>query len=159
LSIGTYAVQLACHFGAEVTAVTNPTSLDLMKSLGASTVFDYTQEDFRKSTESYDVIFDAVGKSSFSHCLKILNKNGFYLLANPSLFDMVRALWTSKTSSKRVRFAFADEKRDDLNYLKELIEAGKIKSVIDKCYPLEQMVEAHRYVDKGEKTGHVVITV
>ncbi|MDY7031131.1 MAG: NAD(P)-dependent alcohol dehydrogenase [Thermodesulfobacteriota bacterium] len=158
-SIGTAAVQLAKYFGAEVTGVCSTANLELVKSLGADKVIDYTKEDFTKSGETYDIIFDTVGKSSFSRSIKSLKKKGFYLLANPGLSQMIRGLWTSITSNKKIIFQFASEKTEDLIFLKELIEAGKIKSVIDRCYPLEQIVEAHRYVEKGHKKGNVVITL
>ena len=158
-SIGTIAVQLAKHFGAEVTAVDSAGKLDMLRSIGADHVIDYTREDFTKNGETYNVIFDVVGKSSFSRSVRSLKQNGRYLLANPRLLPMVRGLWTSMISSKKVIFKFASYKTEDLIFLKELIEAGKIKSVIDKRYPLEQMAEAHRYVDTGHKKGNVVITV
>jgi NADPH:quinone reductase-like Zn-dependent oxidoreductase len=159
-SIGTFAVQLAKHFGAEVTAVDSTGKLDMLRSIGADQVIDYTQEDFTRSGETYDVIFDVVGKSSFSRSVRSLKKKGFYLLANPGLSQMVRGLWTSMTSSKKVIFpATSSEGTEDLLFLKKLIEAGKLKSVIDRCYPLEQITEAHRYVETGQKKGNVVITV
>ncbi len=158
-NIGTFAVQLAKYFGAEVTGVDSTGKLDMLRSIGADHVIDYTQEDFTKNGETYNVIFDVVGKSSFSRSLRSLKQNGRYLLANPRLLPMVRALWTSMISSKKVIFEFASYKTEDLIFLKELIEAGKIKSVIDRRYPLEQVAEAHRYVDKGHKKGNVVITL
>ena len=158
-SIGTFAVQLAKYYGAEVTGVGNPTSLEVMKSIGAIKVIDYTQEDFTKTGETYDVIFDVVGKSSFSGSISSLKKNGIYLLANPKPSLYIRGLWTSMTSSKRVISGLTKQKTEDLIFLKELIEAGKIKSVIDRRYPLEKIAEAHSYVDKGQKTGNVVITL
>jgi NADPH:quinone reductase-like Zn-dependent oxidoreductase len=131
----------------------------MLRSIGADQVIDYTQEDFTKSGETYDVIFDVVGKGSFSGSVRSLKQNGRYLLANPRLSQMVRGRWTSMRSSKKVIFGAASSKTEDLIFLKELIEAGKIKSVIDRRYPLEQTAEAHSYVEKGHKKGNVVITV
>jgi 2-desacetyl-2-hydroxyethyl bacteriochlorophyllide A dehydrogenase len=158
-SIGTFAVQLAKYFGAEVIGVDSTGKLDMLRSIGADVVIDYTQEDFTKSGQTYDVIFDVVGKSSFSRSIRSLKQNGRYLLANPGLSQMVRGKWTSMTSSKKVIFGAASQKTEDLIFLKELIEAGKLKAVIDRRYPLEQIAEAHRYVEKGHKKGNVVITV
>jgi NADPH:quinone reductase-like Zn-dependent oxidoreductase len=158
-SIGTIAVQLAKYFGAEVTGVDSKRKLDMLHSIGADHVIDYTQEDFTNSGETYDVIFDVVGKASFSGCIRSLKKNGIYLLANPSLSRSVRGRWTSMTSSKKVISGTITESTEDLIFLKELIEAGTIKSVIDRRYPLEQIPEAHRYVETGQKKGNVVITV
>ncbi len=154
-TIGTFAIQLAKYYGAEVTGVGNPTSLEVMKSLGAHKVIDYTKEDFTKSGETYDVIFDIIGKNSFLDCKKSLQKNGLLLLANSKLF---RADRRQKTSIKVIN-GRANPKTEDLICLRELIEAGKIKTVIDRRYPLEEIPEAHRYVDKGQKTGNVVINV
>jgi len=158
-SVGTFAVQLAKHFGAEVTGVCSTPNLEMVKSLGADKVIDYTKEDFNKSGETYDVIFDAVGQSSFSGCMRSLKKEGIYLqtVAAPAL--SVRMRWTSMTSSKKLIGGTATPKTENLIYLKELVEAGKIRPVIDRRYSLEQIVEAHRYVDKGHKKGNVVITV
>ncbi|MBA7581233.1 alcohol dehydrogenase [subsurface metagenome] len=158
-SIGTFAIQLAKYFGAEVTGVDSTRKLDMLRSIGADQVIDYTQEDFTKSGQTYDVIFDIVGKSSFSGCMRSLKKEGIYLSANPGLSQMVRGQWTSKTSSKKVIVGTASYKTEDLIFLKELIEVGKIKSVIDRRYSLEQIPEAHSYVEKGHKKGNVVITV
>ncbi len=158
-SIGTYAIQLAKHFGAEVTGVDSTKKLDMLRSIGADCVIDYTQENFTQNGEAYDVVFDVVGKSSFSRCVRSLKQNGRYLLGNPVLSQMVRGVWASMLGSKKILFEFAHEKTEDLIFLKGLIEAGKIKSVIDRCYPLEETAEAHRYVEKGHKKGHVVITV
>jgi len=156
-SIGTYAVQLAKHYWAEVTAVDKTGKLEMLRSIGADHVIDYTQEDFTKSGQTYDVILDAVGKSSFSGSLRSLKENGTYLNANPGLFSRVRR--TSKRSSKRVIPWTAGYTANNLLALKELIEAGTIKAIIDRCYPLEQIAEAHRYVETGHKKGNVVITL
>ena len=158
-SIGTYAVQLAKNYGAEVTAVDKTGKLEMLRSIGADHVIDYTREDFTKSGHTYDVIFDTVGKSSFSGSLRTLEENGTYLNANPGLFGGVRMRWISKRSSKRVIPWTAGYTAKNLLILKELIEAGTIKAIIDRRYPLEQIAEAHRYVDTGQKKGNVVITV
>jgi NADPH:quinone reductase-like Zn-dependent oxidoreductase len=156
-SIGTFAVQLAKYFGAEVTGVCGTTNLELVKSLGADKVIDYTKEDFTKSGETYDIIFDTVGKSSFSHCKSSLKQRGIYLAAVTTLAIILQMLWTSMVGSKKVIGGVANERTENLIFLKELIEAGKIKSAIDRRYPLEQTVEAHSYVEKGHKKGNVVI--
>jgi len=158
-SIGTFAVQLAKYFGAEVTCVDSTRKLDMLRSIGADQVIDYTQEDFTKTGQTYDIIFDVIGKSSFSRSVRSLKQNGYYLLANPGLSQRVRGLWTSMISSKKVITALTRPKTEDLIFLKELIEAGKIKSVIDRRYPLGKIAEAHSYVEKGHKKGNVVITV
>jgi len=158
-TIGTFAVQLAKSFGAEVTAVDSAAKQYMLRSIGADQVIDYTQEDFTKSGQAYDFILDVAGKSSYSGSLRSLKQSGRYLIANPRLKQMVRGRWTSMTDSKKVIFGAARPKSEDLIYLKELVEAGKIQSVIDRRYPLEQTAEAHRYVETGRKKGHVVITV
>jgi len=140
-SVGTYAVQLAKHFGAEVTGVCSSTNLEMVRSLGADKVIDYTREDFTSSGETFDVIFDAVAKISSARAKKSLKKTGIYFNVD-------------KDSGSD-----GDIKTSDILFLKELVENGKIKAVIDRCYPFEQIVEAHRYVEKGHKKGHVVITV
>ena len=158
-SIGTFAVQIARCFGAEVTGVCSTANLELVKSLGANKVIDYTQEDWTNSGETYDIVLDTVGKSSFSRSIGSLKPRGYYVLASPTLSQKVRGLWISMTSSKNVKTGTARIETEDLILLKEIVEAGKMKSVIDRRYPLEQTAEAHRYVDKGHKTGNVVITV
>jgi NADPH:quinone reductase-like Zn-dependent oxidoreductase len=158
-SVGTYAVQLAKQFGAEVTGVCSAANGDMVKSLGADKVIDYTQEDFTKSGQTYDIILDAVGKSSFSGCKGSLKQQGVYVSTLPTLRLFLQMLWTSRSSGKKAIYADAISSKEDLIFLKELIEAGKMKAVIDRCYPFEQMAEAHRYVDKGHKKGNVVITL
>lgn len=161
-SIGTFAVQLAKYFGAEVTAVDSMEKLEMLRSLGADHVIDYTQADFTKSGETYDVIFDVVGKSSFSRSVRALKPNGRYLLGSAGLLQKVRGRWLSRGSNKQIiswAARTAGEYAEDFKFLKELIEVGKLQSVIDRCYPLEQIVEAHRYVDSGHKKGNVAITV
>jgi NADPH:quinone reductase-like Zn-dependent oxidoreductase len=159
-SVGAYAVQLARYYGAEVTGVCSTTNIELVKSLGADEVIDYTKADFTKSGQTYDVIFDAVGKSSFSRCKSSLTQKGVYLTTTPALGIVFQMLWTSMSRGKKAKFATAGlvQNKDNLNFLKELFEAGKIKAVIDRCYPLEQTAEAHRYVETGRKKGNVVIT-
>jgi NADPH:quinone reductase-like Zn-dependent oxidoreductase len=158
--VGTYAIQLAKHYGAEVTGVCSTANLELVKSLGADKVIDYTQADFTKNGETYDIILDTVaGKTSFSRCKGSLTPKGRYLAVAGGLQEAVQMLWTSMTGGQKVLWASAPENKEDLIFLKALIEAGKIKAVIDRRYPLEQTAEAHRYADKGHKKGNVVITV
>jgi 2-desacetyl-2-hydroxyethyl bacteriochlorophyllide A dehydrogenase len=154
-SVGTFAVQLARYFGAEVTGVGSTTNIEMVKSLGADKVIDYTKEDFTKSGQTYDIIFDTVMKTSFSRCKSSLKQRGVYITVD---WPLLQALWTSIVGSRKVVFGIASQ-IEDLIFLKELIEAGKLKSVIDRTYPLEQTAEAHRYVEKGHKKGNVVITV
>jgi NADPH:quinone reductase-like Zn-dependent oxidoreductase len=163
-SVGAAAVQLAKYYGAEVTGVCSTANLEWVKSLGADHVIDYTKDDFTENGKTYDIIFDTVGKRSFSECKGSLRDEGIYLATVPTPVIMLHALWTAKSSGKKVRFVAAGlrparEKIKDLVFLTELIEAGKIKPVIDRCYPLERMAEAHRYVEAGHKKGNVVITV
>jgi NADPH:quinone reductase-like Zn-dependent oxidoreductase len=158
-SIGTYALQIAKSFGTDVTCVDSTDKLEMLRSLGADQVIDYTQEDFTRRSENYDAIIDVVGKSPFSGSVRSLKQNGRYVLGNPSLSGMIRGLWTSMTTDKQVIFEQANYRPEDIIFLNELIEAGKIKSVIDRCYPLEQLAEAHRYVEAGHKKGNVAITV
>ena len=158
-SIGTFAVQLAKHYGAEVTGVDSGPKLDMLRSIGADHVIDYTQEDFAQRDETYDAIFDVVGKRSFARCIRSLKPDGRYLLANPRLSTVLRGLWISARSAKKVLTATAGRAPEDLAFLTELIEAGKITPVIDRRYLLEQVAEAHRYVETGQKQGNLVITV
>jgi NADPH:quinone reductase-like Zn-dependent oxidoreductase len=158
-AVGTWAVQLAKYFGAEVTGVCSTTNLEMVRALGADKVIDYTKEDFTKSGDTYDIIFDAVGKSSFSRCKNSLEQRGIYLATDPKLAVVFPMLWTSVMGSKKARWGLGPERAEDLDFLRELIEAGKIKPVIDRRYPLEQVVDAHRYVEKGHAKGNVVITV
>jgi NADPH:quinone reductase-like Zn-dependent oxidoreductase len=160
-SVGAYAVQLAKYFGAEVTGVCSSTNAAFVKSLGADQVIDYTQVDFAKSGRTYDVIFDAVGKRSFSQCRGSLSAKGVYLTTVPSLGIMLQMLWTSKIGSKKAKFTASglQQKKENLVFLAELFETGQMKAVIDRRYPLEQMAEAHRYVETGRKKGNVVITL
>lgn len=163
-SVGTSAVQLAKYFGAEVTGVCGTTNLELVKSLGAHKVIDYTKEDFTRTGQTYDIIFDAVAKSSFSRCKGSLNPGGIYLTTVPSLAIFPQMLWTSKIGSKKAVIAFTGlrspaEKTKDLIFLKEITEAGKIKPVVDRCYPLEQAAEAHRHVETGHKKGSVIMAL
>jgi NADPH:quinone reductase-like Zn-dependent oxidoreductase len=158
-SIGTIGIQLAKHFGAKVTAVDSGGKLDMLRSLGADHTIDYTQEDFTERGEVYDVIFDVVGKAPWAGTMRSLSRNGVYLLANPSLSRLVRGAWTSMTSSKRIVSGAAEHRTADLLFLKDLIESGTLRVVIDRRFPLEQTAEAHRYVEAGGKKGNVVITV
>ena len=158
--IGEYTVQLAKHhFGAEVTGVCSTSKMEFVKSLGADHVIDYTQEDFTQNGQIYDVVFDTVGKTSVSRTKRSLKKNGSYLLATFGLPMLVQLLWYSRTSSQKFEFGMLDEKTEDLIFIKELIETEVIKPVIDRSYPLEQVVEAHSYVETGHKKGNVVLTM
>jgi NADPH:quinone reductase-like Zn-dependent oxidoreductase len=158
-SIGTIGIQLAKHFGAEVTAVDSTWKLEMLRDIGADHVIDYTKEDLTKQDKTYDVIFDVVGKGPFSGLIRLLKDQGTLLTANSMKSRTVREPGKSKANSKKIIGGNVEYKIEHLNFLKELIEAGKIKSVIDKRYPLEQTVEAHKYVETGQKKGNVVITV
>jgi NADPH:quinone reductase-like Zn-dependent oxidoreductase len=158
--IGPMVVQLAkFHFGANVTGVCSTPRLEYVRSLGADKVIDYTREDFTASDETYDYIFDILGKSSFSRVRRSLEPDGRWLLVSFKMKQVWQMLWTSMTGRKKVICALSTEKAEDLVFIKELIEAGKIKAIIDRCYPLEQSADAHRYVEQGHKKGNVVITV
>ncbi|WP_078433872.1 NAD(P)-dependent alcohol dehydrogenase [Metabacillus halosaccharovorans] len=158
-SVGSYAVQIAKYFGANVTGVCSTTNLELVKSLGADKVIDYTAEDFSRSDETYDVVFEAVNKSSFSACMKVLKKDGTYINITEPL-PSVNMLWTNLKSRKKLLFSRnAPETSEAMDFLKELVEMGKLKVVIDRHYEFDEIVEAHRYVEKGHKRGNVVIKV
>lgn len=159
-AVGVSAVQLAKYFGAEVTAVCSTSNVAMVKSLGADKVIDYMKQDFSKEDKKYDIIFDAVGRSPFSACTKSLEKKGVYLrVVHFSLSHIFRGIWTSMTTSKKVIGGEIKETAEDLVFLNGLIEAGQLKPVIDRTYTLEEIVEAHYYVEKGHKKGNVVITV
>ena len=158
-AIGTYAVQLAKYYGAEVTGVCSGANAEMVKSLGADKVIDYTKEDFTKSGETYDVIFDVVGKITFSQCKSSLKQKGIYLENMLELSDIIKMVWTSIIGGKKIKGGVSVESVENLNFFLELIESGKLKPVIDRSYPLEQTAEAFRYVEKGHKKGNVVITV
>jgi len=163
-SVGTASVQIAKYYGAEVTGVCSTKNLEWVKSLGANQVIDYTQDDFTENGKTYDIIFDTVGKITFSKCKKSLADEGIFLATVPTPEIMLQALLLAKRVRKKAKFAAtglrpASKKIKDLIFLTELIEAGKLKPVIDRCYPLEQIADAHRYVEHGHKKGNVVITI
>ena len=157
--IGSYAIQIAKYFGAEVTGVCGTPRLEFVKSLGADQVIDYTREDFSQQGETYDLIFDILGKSSFARCKNSLKQNGIYLLASFKMKQLYQMLWTSLKGGKRVICSIAPGSREDLISVKEMIEAVKIKSIIEKRFSLEQAAKAHQYVESGLKKGQIVITV
>lgn len=157
--IGCMAVQIAKSLGAEVTGVCGTPRLAFVRSLGADKVIDYTQTDFTEGGERYDLIFDILGKSSLARCRKVLTPNGRYLLASFKMKQLWQMAWTSMMGGPKVICALSNEKPADLLTIKEWVEAGKIKTIIDRCFPLAQTAAAHRYMEAGEKKGHVVITV
>lgn len=160
-SIGTAAVQLAKHFEADVTAVCNTKNVELVRSLGADRVIDYLEEDFTKNGETYDVVFDAVGKHSFRRCRRSVRPGGIYIDTDPGFMwhVPVLGLLTRWIGDKKVTLPIPKYTKKDVLFLKELVEAGKYRAVIDRCYPLEQVVEATTYVETGQKTGNIVLTV
>ncbi|HEU4521425.1 MAG TPA: NAD(P)-dependent alcohol dehydrogenase [Thermoanaerobaculia bacterium] len=158
-AVGTAAVQLARHFGAEVTAVCSAGNADLVKSIGANRVIDYAKEDFTENGETYDVIVDTAGTAPFSRCRKSLNDGGRLLLVLGGLADMLKAPWVSMTGNKRIVAGTAAGRAEDLRYLADLARSGEFKPVIDRRYPFERMAEAHAYVDTGRKRGNVVVTL
>ncbi len=157
--VGLFAVQLAKYFGAEVTGVCSTTKLEFVKSMGADSVIDYTKEDFTKRGETYDIILDTVGKSPFSGSVKSLKKEGKYVFTTYGIPRIIRVMWLNLTSGKKGMSGLLEETTEDLTFLLKLIETGKLKTIIDRSYPLEQAAEAHRYVEKGQKKGQIVITV
>jgi NADPH:quinone reductase-like Zn-dependent oxidoreductase len=158
-AIGTYAVQLAKYYGADVTGVCSATNAEMVKSLGADKVIDYTKEDFTKSDERYDFVFDVVGKTTFSQCKSLLKQKGIYLENMLELKDILKMMWTSISGGKKIKGGVSKESVENLNFLLELIESGKLKPVIDRSFPLEKTAEAFKYVEKGHKKGNVIITV
>jgi NADPH:quinone reductase-like Zn-dependent oxidoreductase len=158
-AIGSAAVQLAKYYGTEVTGVCGTPRLAYVKTLGADKVIDYTQADFTQNGETYDLIFDILGKSSFSRCKRVLKENGRYLLASFKTKQLFQMLWTSMGGSQKVICAMSTEKAEDLRFIKELVEAEQFKSILDRCYPLAQAAEAHGYVESGLKQGNVIITM
>jgi NADPH:quinone reductase-like Zn-dependent oxidoreductase len=157
-SVGTAGVQLARYFGADVTAVCNTKNLELVRSLGADRAIDYTQEDFTRNGETYDVIFDAVGKHSFRRCKRSLSPGGMYV-GTDGLHNLAWMVWTRLVGGKRVKLGITRYTKADVLFLKELIEAGKYRAVIDRRYPLEDVIDATKYVETHQKTGNVVLTV
>jgi len=157
--VGTFAVQIAKSFGAEVTGVCSTRNLELVKSIGADEVIDYTKEDFTKTGESYDLIFDIVAKSSFSKCKSSLKPEGIFVTTKYGLRPILRKFWTSMTSSKKMIPYLGKLNMEDVIFVRDLIEAGKVKSVIDRVYPLSEAAEAHKYMEKGHARGKVIITM
>lgn len=158
-SIGTFGVQIAKAMGAEVTAVDSTSKEEMLRRIGADYFFDYTTDDFTKSGQTYDVILDMVAQSSYSACIKSLNPKGRYLMGNPRISDMLRSVLTSSFSDKTAIFAFAGEKAEELLTLKDMIEAGKIRPIVDKIYSIDQAAEAHRRVETEQRLGIVVISI
>lgn len=156
-AVGTAAVQIAKHFGANVTAICSTANLDMVKSLGADKVIDYTKEDFSVNGETYDIIFDTVNKLSIDQSNKSLNKNGLLILSAAGFSEMLQGLWTIMTSKIKVLMGVIKHNAEDINFLKKLIENGELKPVIDKVYSLEHIAEAHAYTEKGHKKGNVAI--
>ena len=157
--LGTFAVQLAKYFGARVTAVCSTGNVELVRSLGADEVIDYTREDFTRGGHTYDIIFDAVAKNSFSNCKGSLTPKGIYITTETISLQLLHVLWTSIAGGKKAKNMLAKVSTEDLLFLRDLIEAGKVRSVIDRRYPLSEIAEAHRYAEKGHVRGKVVITV
>jgi NADPH:quinone reductase-like Zn-dependent oxidoreductase len=158
-SIGVYALQIAKYMGAKVTVVDSSIKKEMLIRIGADHFIDYTQEDFTRNENSYDVIFNMVAGSSYGSCIKLLKPKGRYLMGNPGLADMLRSILTPILTDKQVIIAFAGEKEEELDALTKLIEAGQIMPVVDKIFPLEETAKAHQRVEKEERAGPVVIEV
>jgi NADPH:quinone reductase-like Zn-dependent oxidoreductase len=158
-AIGTYAVQLAKYYGADITGVCSAGNAEMVKSLGADKVIDYTKEDFTKSDERYDFVFDVVGKTTFSECKGILKPKGIYLENMLEIKDMLKMMWTSITGGKKIKGGVSIESADNLNFLIALYKSGKLKPVIDRIFPMEKTAEAFQYVEQGHKKGNVVIKI
>lgn len=158
-SIGAHAVQIAKHFGAEVTAIDSPVKEPLLRRIGVDHFIDYTTDDFSKSDRTYDVVFNMVAGSSYSNCINALNPGGRYLTGNPRLSDMIRCVLTTRLTNKTAMFAFAEETKEELLALKELIEAKKIQSIVDRVLPMEQVAQAHRLVETEQRLGAIVISM
>jgi NADPH:quinone reductase-like Zn-dependent oxidoreductase len=158
-SFGTYAVQLAKHAGAEVVAVDGAGKLERLRELGADEVIDYAERDFTEDAGTFDIVFDVICKAPFGRVVRLLNPGGRYVLANPQTSHFFRGLWTSFTGHKKVIFSSGEGKHEHLRAVTELIEAGALRPVIDREYPLELMAEAHRYADTEQKKGNIVVVV
>ncbi|HSU27163.1 MAG TPA: NAD(P)-dependent alcohol dehydrogenase [Chitinophagaceae bacterium] len=159
-AVGTAAIQIAKYLGAHVTGVCSTTNIEMVRAIGSDRVIDYTKEDFTKETGIYDVVLDTIGKSPFSGSLKSLKKKGYYVrVVHMSAGPILKGIWSSMISSKKVIGGSIKEKAEDLLFLNKMIEAGKLKAVIDRTYPLGQIAEAHTYVERGHKKGNVVITL
>ena len=158
-SFGTFAVQLAKVLGAHVTAVDSAPKLEMLRAIGTDRAIDYSQEDFTESPETYDVIFDVVRNTPSGRMVRLLNENGCLLIANPGFRQLSRALWALRGSKKRVVLGASSGTSEDLAHLRDLVEAGRLRPVIDRSFPLEQMAEAHRYAETGQKLGNVVVIV
>ena len=158
-SFGTYAVQLAKHAGAEVVAVDSAGKLEMLREIGADQVIDYSARDFTDGTGTFDIVFDVVGRAPFGRVVRLLRPRGRYVVANPHTFQFIRGLWTSLTSDKKMIFSSGTARDEDLRAVTELLGAGKLRPIIDRQYPLDQMAEAHRYADTEQKLGNIVIVV
>ena len=158
-SFGTYAVQLAKHAGAEVVAVDSAGKLEMLREIGADEVIDYTERDFTDGAGDFDIVFDVVGRTPYGRVDRLLRPHGRYVLANPHTAQLVRGLWASLTGGKKTVFSSGTAAVEHLRAVTELVEAGKLRPIIDRQYPLEQMVEAHRYAETEQKKGNIVIVV